>query len=55
MKNENNNNNKKIIAEVEIRLGLKVYKMEIHSQFRWLWLIAFYLIKYFYEFVEKYF
>lgn len=53
MKNENNN--KKIIAEVEIRLGVKVYKLEIGGQFRWICIIGLCLIKFFYSLIEKYF
>lgn len=48
-------NNKKIIAEVEIRIGLKVYKMEINSQFRWLWVLGIFLVKWIYNFAEGFF
>tara|TARA_Y100001935_G_scaffold231724_1_gene212982 strand:- start:2031 stop:2192 length:162 start_codon:yes stop_codon:yes gene_type:complete len=52
MKNESNN--KKIIAEIEIRLGLKVYKMEINGQFRWLWILGVILLKWIYNFYESF-
>ena len=32
------NKNKKIIAEVEIRFGVKIYKLEVTSKFKWLFI-----------------
>ncbi len=46
------NNNKKIIAEVEVRVGLKVYKLEINSQFRWLFVLAILFVKFLFHFLR---
>ncbi|MBY0315667.1 MAG: hypothetical protein K2Q26_09120 [Bdellovibrionales bacterium] len=50
---ENKNNSRKIIAEIEVRVGLRVYKMEINSQFRWAWILGIILMKWIYNFFEN--
>jgi len=42
--------NKKIIAELEIRIGIKVYKIEIGSKIRWIWIIGIIFLKLLYHF-----